>query len=355
MNTKRIIIHIGFPRCGSTLLQREIFPRLDGDVRVVSPACVDRRLIDLLFERFIFSGRNIYLAPVTPAEKTEVNHIMAEYPESSLLISCEGLVGDSFDNMISLPHLVGALHALFGEPEILLIVRRQSDMVKSFYRHSLEEGCYKSFPAFLGFRRGRFVGFRLGRFAGINVDPTVLNFFNFVTFLQTSFGAGKVHVLPFEWIERDFRRFCDYLSRIIGAKLPASDGAPPVVNRGPRNGDLLLLKALNRLWDTRVFGIPLIPRLSLLEHYESQRRGSGLAKRLLLAIAVRFSPMGAFHVVRPVLAPLLNLLFFASATSEFQSEPAIEQAIDDAMFESNAELNRSLNGILTGLGYCDRP
>jgi hypothetical protein len=355
MNAKRIIIHIGFPRCGSTLLQREIFPRLDGDVRVVSPACVDRRLIDFLIERFIFSGRNIHLVPVSSAEKTWVNDIMAEYPESQLLISCEGFVGDVFDNMMSLPHLIGALRALFGEPEILLIVRRQSDMVKSYYRHSLEGGCYKSFPAFLGFQRGRFVGFRLGRFAGINVDPAGLNFFNFVSFLESSFGAGKVHVLPYEWIERDFGRFCACLSSIIGVKLPPSDGTPPVMNRGLRNGDLLLLKALNRVWDTRVFGIPLIPRLSLLEHYERGRRGGGLAKRLLLAISARMSPIGAFHVVRPVLSPLLNLLLFMFAPSELKSERAIDKAIDDAMFESNAELNRSLNGILTGLGYCDQP
>jgi hypothetical protein len=354
MTTKRIIIHVGFPRCGSTLLQREIFPRLDGDVRVVSPACADRRLIDFLIERFIFSGRNIHLVPVSPAEKTQVNDIMAEYPESALLISCESLVGDIFDNMTSLPHLVGALRALFVEPEILLIVRRQSDMVKSYYRHYLEGSCYKSFPAFLRYQHGRFAGFRPGRFAGINVDPTALNFFNFVTFLETSFGAGKVHVLPYEWIERDFGRFCGCLSRIVGAELPPSDSAPPIVNRGPRNGDLLLLKALNRFWDTRVFGIPLIPRLSLPAHYERIRRGGGLAKRLLLAISVRISPMGAFNVVRPVLSPLLNLLLSLFAASELRSERVIDQAIDVAMFESNAKLNRSLNGILTGLGYCDR-
>src|SRR5581483_975416 len=137
---KRIIIHIGFPRCGSTLLQREIFPRLEGDVRVVSPACKDRRLIDFLNGRFVMSGRNIDMAPVTDAEKKHVADVIAEYPESTVLVSNEGLVGDSFDNMLPLPHLAGALRALFEEPEILVVIRRQSDIVRSYYRYALEEG-----------------------------------------------------------------------------------------------------------------------------------------------------------------------------------------------------------------------
>jgi hypothetical protein len=354
MSTKRIIIHIGFPRCASTLMQREIFPRLNGDIRVVSPASKDRRLIDFLNEHFILSGRNVEMTPVSAAEKSRVADIVAEYSESVVLISNEGLVGDSFDNMLPLPHLATAMRSLFGEPEILLIIRRQSDMVKSYYRYAIEEGCYKSFPIFLGYRNGRFAGFRLQRYAGVNINPAGLDFHNFINYLEVCFGVGNVHVLPFEWIKNDFRRFGARLSEMLGVKLAVIGGAPRVVNSGVHGADLFVLKALNRLWETRILGMPLLPRQPFFEFLDVKCRGGGLAMRLLRAASVRISPSGVFNVVSPVVSPLLNLVLSSFGITGLKSERAIEHAIDDAVFDSNVALNNKLGGILTGLGYCDR-
>jgi len=351
---KRIIIHIGFPRCGSTLLQREIFPRLEGDVRVVSPACKDRRLIDFLNGRFVMSGRNIDMAPVTDAEKKHVADVIAEYPESTVLVSNEGLVGDSFDNMLPLPHLAGALRALFEEPEILVVIRRQSDIVRSYYRYALEEGFYKSFPAFLGYRDGRFAGFRLQRYAGINVDPTALNFHSFVSCLQITFGAGKIHVLPFEWIKSDFGRFRDMLAQVLGARLQMADSLPPPVNSGVHGADFFLLRGLNRLWATRLLGFPLLPRQPLFDYFDNRCRDGSVTMRVLRAISARVSPTGVLNVLSPVIAPLLNPLLSALGAKGLRSEQPIAQAIDRAVFESNAALNEKLGGRLSGLGYCDR-
>jgi hypothetical protein len=353
MDKKRIIIHIGFPRCASTLLQREIFPRLEGDIRVVSPVSQDRRVIDFLNERFIFSGRNISMAPVSDGEKSRVAAIVAEYPESALLVSNEGLVGDSFDNMLPLPHLAGALRLLFGQPEVLLVIRRQSDMVKSYYRYALEEGFYKSFPAFLGYRNGRFAGFRLQRYAGVNVDPARLDFYNFVAYLETVFGEGNVHVLPYEWIKTDFSRFCSNLADMLGAKLRMTDSVQPV-NRGVHGADFFLLRALNRLWATRILGFRLLPKEPFIEHLDIKCRDGGLAIRVLRAICVRVSPTGVLRVLSPMIAPLLNPLLSALAIRDLRFERQIAQAIDDAVFDSNVALNKKLGGYLTGLGYCDR-
>jgi hypothetical protein len=256
--------------------------------------------------------------------------------------------------MLTVPHLLRAVHVLFNEPEILLIIRRQPDMVRSYYRHALEEGYHKNFPTFVGFRDGQFTGFRLGRFVGFNVDPTALDFFNFVAFLETSFGSGKVHVLPYEWIQQNFDRFCGALAQITGAQLPAAIGAPPIVNRGLREGDIVLIRTLNRIWDSRIFGLPLIPRLTLLSHYERARRGGGVLRRIALAVGRRFSPLGALHVLGPVLTPLLNSLRSLLGLTGLKLEQEIEKAIEISVSDSNAALNQKLGGILTGLGYCDR-
>lgn len=294
------------------------------------------------------------MAPISEAERSYVADIVAEYPESTLLVSNEGLVGDSFDNMLPLPHLAGALRAVFDGPEILVVIRRQSDMVKSYYRYALEEGFYKSFPAFLGYRNGRFAGFRLQRYAGVNVDPTGLDFHNFIAYLEIVFGAGKVHALPFEWIRADFGRFCGKLAEVIGAKLPTVGSLPPAVNRGVHGADFFLLKALNRLWATRILGMPLLPRQPFLEYLDARCRDGGPAMRVLRAISVRVSPTGVLGVLSPVLSPLLNPLFSALGISDLRSERAIAQVIDNAVFDSNVALNNKLGGILTGLGYCDR-
>ena len=353
MSKKRIIIHIGFPRCASTLLQREIFPRLTGDIRVISPASADRRLVDFLNEHFILSGRNINLSPVGELERRRICDIVAEYPESTILVSSEGLVGDSFDNMLPLPHLAGALRLLFDEPELLVVIRRQSDLVKSYYRYALEEGYYESFSAFLGFRNGRFAGFRLQRYAGVNVDPVTLNFYNFVVYLEAVFGANKVHILPYELINTDFGRFCHKLADTLGAKLRMPHDPPPVRNRGVHGADCFLLRALNRLWATKIVGVQLLPNQPFIRYFDSKCRDGGLALRCLRAISARFSPMGALRVISPLIAPFLNSLLSAFSITELGPDHAITQAIDSAVFESNVALNEKLGGHLTGLGYCD--
>jgi hypothetical protein len=355
MQQKRIIIHVGFCRTGSTLLQHEIFPRLIGDVRVITPASRDRRLIDL----FEASYRNIQLTPVRKVEKQHVDDIVAEYPESTLLISDEGLFGEVSDNMLPLPHVTEEFRAFFGEPEILVIIRRQSDMVKSFYRLIVGNGFYNSFPKYVGFQNDRFAGFQRQGSYGRNVYPPGLNFFNFFTFLETSFGSGKVHVLPFEWVKQDFDRFCASISAIVGAKLPATNGPSPILNRGSHGADLVLLKALNRVWDTRIFGFPLLPMRPFikcfdLEPRDDYRRKRGLALWLLRAAVSRICPLGVLQIISPVISPLINLGFSTFGISELQCEREIEKAIDEAVFESNVALNERLGGILTGLGYCDR-
>ena len=351
---RRFIFHIGFPRCGSTLLQREIFPRLQGDFRAITPACADRRLIDFLIERFIFSGRNIYLSPVTASEREEVGRIVSEYRESTILISCEGLVGDVFENMLTVPHLLQAVRDLFGQVEILLVIRRQTDLLRSYYRHALEEGYYRPFAHFVGFSLGGFRGFRLGRFRGFNVDPAALNFNNFVNFLEHEFGADNVHVLPFEWIKADFQKFSGALAKLTDTQLLMSSNAPRVVNAGLRDGDVILLRALNRIWDSRILGLPLLPKLNLLSQYEQARQGRGAVRRICLGVASRFSPMGALRILRIGIGPVLNVFgrLFGWRDPSFERE--IEEKIESKVFESNAILNEKLGGMLTGLGYCDR-
>lgn len=352
---KRIVLHIGFPRCGSTLLQRHVFPQLEPGIKVVSPASEDRRLINFLIDKFIFSGRNIFLEPVTAEERDYVAAVLAEYPQSLVLISSEGLVGDVFENMLNGVHLSEALRGLFGEAEVLLVVRRQSEMIKSFYRHAVEEGYYRAYPAFVGFRDGRFSGFRLTRFLGLNAEPAAFDFFQAVGMLERIFGAGKVHVLPFEWIGRDFGRFCSLLSGYLGVDVPKPERSAPVVNRGLRRADLALLRAFNRVWDTRLFGLQLLPQLDLVSRYEAGRTAKSAVRQAWLRILVRLSPYFCYRLVRPLLSLPLEKIYSMLGLEELKREAAISAAIDAAVLQSNRRLNDKLGGLLTGLGYCDGP
>ncbi len=353
MTNRRIIIHIGFPRCGSTLLQRELFPRLGGKIRVMSPASSDRRLVNFLINKFILTGRNIYLTPVTTDEKQYIDLLLSEYPEPILLISCEGLVGDSFDNMLPSPHLLEALKVLFGEPEIMLVIRRQSDLVQSYYRYAVEEGHYGSYPRFVGYFNGGFLGFRLRRYADTTVDPLALNYRNFLQFLEARFGRGRVHVIPFEWIARDFPRFCGRLAEITGTPFLPGAGPAPVVNRGAQAGELILLKALNRLWDTRLLGVPVFPNRPFIESLDRVYRPGRWLIRIVRGISARMCPAGAFRVLRPVFGPILNIFCAALAITGLSCAAEIEVAIRKASNASNLDLNRQVGGLLNGLGYCE--
>lgn len=350
MTERRVIIHVGFPRCASTLLQKNLFPRLSSDIRVVSPASVDRRIVDFLIERLILCGRNTALQPVTAEEKQKVGDILAEYPERNVLISCEGLVGDSFDNMLPLPHLARALRDLFDKPEIIVIVRRQSDLVKSYYRYAVEEGYYKSYPRFLNYDDGRFGGFRLQRYAGVNVDPAALNFERFVQCFDQEMGPDKVHVLPCEMIWNDYAAFCRRLGIILASDIAVTEAEAPRVNRGLRGAELVLLRLLNRLWDTRLFGLPLLPRQPMFDYLNGKCRSGSLLWRVVRGISARTAPLGLFAMMRPVLAPLLKAL----PVNDLKREREIDRAIDAVMYDANDALNGRVGGLLTGLGYCDR-
>lgn len=354
MSNKRILIHIGFPRCGSTLLQTWLFPKFGDGVKVVTPASSDRRLVDFLIEHFIMPGRNASLSPVTESERQEVEGIIAEYSEPVLLISCEGLVGDSYDNMLPLPHLVESLQSLFANCEIILVIRRQADLARSYYRYAAEEGYYGSYARFVGYSRSGFEGFRLQRYAGVNIDPRMLDFDKFVAYLEASFGAGRVHVLPYEWIQRDLARFCQRLSEISGSELRAPANPPAVVNRGADGAELVLLKFFNRLWDIRLLGIALVPRQPWLAYLEQKSRSrGGLGLRILRALSSRLSPLGLFRTVSPIVSPALGPILSTLGITGLRSDAAISRAIMDAVSASNAALDRRLGGVLAGLGYCD--
>lgn len=350
MSGRRIIVHVGFPRCGSTLLQTSLFPRLGSDIRVVSPASADRRIVDFLIERFILCGRNTALQPVTADEKRKVGDILAEYPERSVLISCEGLVGDSFDNMLPLPHLARALRDLFDRPDIIVIVRRQSDLVKSYYRYAVEEGYYKSYPRFLNYDGGRFKGFRLQRYAGVNVDPTALDFERFVQCFDQEMGPDKVHVLPCEMIWNDYAAFCRRLGGVLASDIVVTQTKAPRVNPGLKGADLVLLRLFNRLWDTRLFGLALLPRQPMLDYLNGKCRSGSLLWRVARGMSARTAPLGLFAMLRPVLVPLLKVL----PVKELDREHEIDRAIDAVMHDANDALNGRVGGLLTGLGYCDR-
>src|SRR5581483_3602241 len=205
---------------------------------------------------------------------------------------------------------------------------------------------------FVRFEDGKFEGYRDQWTYGVNVYPPGIDFFSLVAFLESSFGAGKVHVLPYEWIKSDFGRFCNSLATIVGTSLPNTAGPPPVINRGPHGYDLMLMIGLNRFWDARLFGFPIVPKRPFASHFDldcpDYREKYGWASWFLRAVISRMSPAGVLPMVSPVLSPLIKGL----GVSE-DPDRTIEMAIDEAVFPSNAALNEKLGGILSGLGYCD--
>jgi len=145
---KQIYVHIGFPRTGTTFLQEEVFPYIDtSEVYYISHSS-NNPIKDILVK---LTYTNIYLNPINKEEFEQVESFLLSIKQNKIFISLESLTGDVFDNHFPYIVISEALKQLFPSAKILIIIRRQDDLIKSYYLYSLYEGHFKTFKKFINY------------------------------------------------------------------------------------------------------------------------------------------------------------------------------------------------------------
>ncbi|MFD1961125.1 hypothetical protein ACFSHP_22700 [Novosphingobium panipatense] len=185
----RPLIHIGFHKTASTLLQQALFARPDlGFERPYN----DRKFIQADFvRRGPFDG--------VPIERqVEYRRVAQEAAEAgrTLVISHERLSGYPGTGAFDGPIIAQRLKETFPDARILVFVREQLELIASYYLQYITDG------GALSFRR-LVTRIQPGMYRKPQFDLDVFSFVKTINHYRSLFGSDNVLVVPYEALRRD--------------------------------------------------------------------------------------------------------------------------------------------------------
>lgn len=253
----RYFIHIGFPKTASTYLQTKVFPNIKNINYANNEEYVNKWLGKLRsFDTSYFKDKfNLY-------EKLE-----SEYGENQkTLISKEGLVGNPFANFSDNTAIAHTLKNSFPEAKILVIIRKQDDLLNSLYSLYLKFGGRKKIKDFLFYGENGFT--HSGLYTWDNRDPALpplgvsphcLSYYHIILNYIEIFGRENIKILPYELLRYNqdnfFTEIADFLEcpdlKIIVDNTP--------VNRNKMGGSVKFIRFINRFARVENNSIGFIP------------------------------------------------------------------------------------------------
>ena len=201
-----VILHIGLHKTATGTLQRQYFP-----------ACEHLRLFTTLEPEM-----KLFVHYVTRCDPIYFSGQKAlSYLESALdsqnpnLLSNESFSGPPYAGVIEggLDHrspILANLSTVFPDAKVIIVIRRQDSLARSFYRQYLKSGGTRTIKRFYGL--------------GETDHPPLMSldrfkYYPYVKALANSFPAG-VLILTFEEFVQDQNSFLTKLTDFIGIKPP---------------------------------------------------------------------------------------------------------------------------------------
>ena len=229
----RVAIHIGYPKTGTTTLQRHLFGRLGG----YTPLIPGQPGTSPLYREL---GENLRTAPAADFLEATTRAFLAEVAAGGrLLWSDEQLAGDICDVGQSPERVAERLHRLAPDARILVCVRHQGTLLGSLYSRYVKQGGYCGFADFVE-----------GRAPGFPVDLDRLAYDGLVRRYQQLFGADHVVVVAYEQWRGDQPAFVRAIASFLDQPLPEDlelDSLPEM-NRSLSIPSRWALRRANRLF-----------------------------------------------------------------------------------------------------------
>jgi hypothetical protein len=220
------IVHIGYHKTASTWLQLCVFPHLSR-VRYGDPI-----LRYLLADLATAPGESFFAAPFE-----RVFRQTQEGAALPVLLSDEGVSGSLWDGYGAGPRNAERLARVLPESRILVLVRRQDDMLRSIHGQYVNEGGTRPLGDFLSG----------GQIEGSRLSLEHLEYDKLVRLYVDLFGRDRVRVMPYEYLRAQPAKFLHELCAFVGSGLSGRVSARRQ-NRSLTVPSLWLLRAWNRLF-----------------------------------------------------------------------------------------------------------
>lgn len=178
----KTFIHVGFLKTGSTFLQKNIFSKL----RNIKYVHFNEK--NFLIEEFnhIQTTGDLFLSE---RKILKIKKYISKNKNKDLLISSENLSGSintpSIGTTINIPIISKRLKKIFKNPQIIIFLRNQKDMIISSYKDDVAFGYSLSFEQWLENK----------------IKLNSLNYFffyNIIKFYFKEFGKKNVHIFFYE-------------------------------------------------------------------------------------------------------------------------------------------------------------
>jgi hypothetical protein len=200
---RRVVIHCGLARTGTSTLQQHVFPAVDGVTYLGLPAPAPA--LDWAI-RHLCQADTLYLEAERLAGVLS-KAIEAAAPDSTVVLSYENfLLYKSKDKGL----IAERLKALFPDAEVLIVLRRQESMVVSRYltnmRKQIKHGALIPFDEWWEVERRE-------AYRSVFDD---LQYARMVDYYGRLFGRERVHVLLFEQLQEDAAAYAEQLAALLG-------------------------------------------------------------------------------------------------------------------------------------------
>lgn len=179
------VVHVGYPRTGTTWLRNVVFPRMRG---------VTVRISDGLWQELAWklstAPDDAYRARTL---ETLVQEIREQAPPGPVIFGQSDLVGYYGDPETSIERSRDRLHHVFPEAKILVFIRRQPDILLALYGLYVRVGGHRPLRDVLA---GQPV-------EGWKWYPPFLEYDRMLAAYVELYGADRVRALPYELIRTD--------------------------------------------------------------------------------------------------------------------------------------------------------
>jgi hypothetical protein len=201
---KKIFLHVGLHKTGTTFLQNHVFTKLDPQEVCYNPTPVKAIIKDLYRKNL----QEDYWETHIEAIEKELKQI----PQPIIFISYEILSGTPWNNYEDFTLMADFLAKAFPNPVILLVIRNQVDWLISLYKEALKDGAGISINKFLNFQ-GTFKERASKGYT--NVNALGFNFVFMSRYYEKVFGSENVHLLFYEDLSLQPEYFFSQIEKIL--------------------------------------------------------------------------------------------------------------------------------------------